>query len=651
MSPEHVRGDKLDARTDLFSFGLVLYEMATGRRAFSGKTAEIVHHAILHQPPIPVHDLNSKLPSALERIINEALEKAREQRYRSAAEMRADLEQVRSGKRARASQLWIWAVAAALLAILAVAGWLYWRSHNRLKLTDKDTIVLADFDNKTGDTVFDDTLRQGLSVQLEQSPFLDLVSERKVDETLKMMGRSAGDRLTPAVTREVCQRAGSKAMVIGSIAGLGSQYVIGLRAVNCDTGAVLAQAQEQAAGKESVLKALDAAAASLRSKLGESLSSVQKYDAPLEATTPSLEALRAYSLGVKTIADTAALPFFKRAVELDPNFARAYAALSACYSNLNEVGRAAENARKAYELREKVSGPERFSIEATYYLDATGELEKAAQTYELWQQTYPKDYLPYTNLGAISGKLGDWEKALEEDREAMRRDPKDGLNYPNLGRDYANLNRLDEAEAVYKQAEEGKFVGEGLLVYYYQLAFLKSDTAQMAQLAAAAMGKPGSEDLLLAAQADTEAWFGKLKNARELTRRAMDSAEHSDARETAVAYQAAAALREVESGNSGRAHADANAAVKLAPNRDVRATAALALARTGDSAGAEKLAAELDKTFPLDTLVQSYWLPTIQGAVALQRKDPRRAVALLKVASTIELSQSAYLPVSLCPVY
>ena len=511
------------------------------------------------------------------------------------------------------------------------------------KLTDKDTIVLADFDNKTGDAVFDDTLKQGLSVQLEQSPFLDLVSERKVNETLKLMGRPAGDRLTPEVTREVCQRTGSKAMLTGSIAGLGSQYVIGLKAVNCNTGDVLAEAQEQAAGKEAVLKALDTAAVSLRGKLGESLSSVQKYATPLEeATTPSLEALKAYSLGRKTRhakGDTAALPFYKRAVELDPNFAMAYAAMSAAYGNLNEAGRAAENARKAYELREKVSERERFSIEANYYMYATGELEKAAQVYELWQQTYPRDYVPYANLGFIYGCLGNWEKALEEAREAMRLEPNDVINYLNLGGAYASLNRLDEAEAVYKQAEERKLEGESLLANRYQLAFLKGDTAQMAQLVAAAMGKPGTEDVLLASQADTEAWYGKLKNARELTRRAMDSAQHNDAKETAATYQAAAALREVESGNREQARADADAAVKLAPNRDVRAMAALALARAGDTAGAEKLAAELDKTFPLDTLVQRYWLPTIRAAVALQRKDPNRAVELLKVASTIELGQ------------
>jgi tetratricopeptide (TPR) repeat protein len=404
-----------------------------------------------------------------------------------------------------------------------------------------------------------------------------------------------------------------------------------------------------------VLKALDAAAVSLRGKLGESLSSVQKYETPVEeATTPSLEALKAYSLGAKTghaKGVTASLPFFKRAVDLDPNFAMAYYGMSSLYDARNEVGRAAEYSRKAYDLREKVSERERFRIEGNYYIKATGELEKAAQTYELWQQTYPRDDFPYAVLGNNCQHLGNWEKALEERREALRLEPNVGVNYPGLGLAYTALNRLDEAEAVYKQAEERKLEHEYLLLYHYQLAFLKGDAARMAQLASAAMGKPGAEDLLLAAQADTEGWYGKLKNANELTGRAMESAQHNDAKEAAAAYQAAAALREVEAGNREQARAEAHAALKLAPNRDVRALAALALARAGDTAGAEKLAVELDKTFPLDTLAQRYWLPTIRAGVALERQDPNRAIVLLKVPGTTELSTPTYLAIFLCPAY
>ena len=659
MSPEQAQGKPVDSRSDIFSFGSVLYEMVTGRRAFQGDTKISTLAAIIEHEPAP---LNSDLPENLKKVITRCLRKDPARRYQHMDDVKVELEELKQAGDGAATfgphvPRKVWRIAIpVLLASVLVAGGFYYGAHRTKPLTDKDSIVLTDFTNTTGDNVFDDTLKQGLSVQLEQSPFLNLVSERRVNETLKLMGRSAGDRLTPEVTREVCQRTSSKAMLAGSIAELGSQYVIGLKAVNCDTGDVLAEAQEQAAGKEAVLKALDAAAVSLRKKLGESLTSVQKYATPLvEATTSSLEALKAYSLGIKTVYAkglTAARPHFQRAVDLDPNFALAYVVLGANYFDLSEGGRGAEFMRKAYDLREKVSERERFIIEGAYYYFVTKEMEKAAQAWELWQQTYPRDGSAYTSMGIVFWALGNWEKALEECREAQQLDPNNPNSYSTLGFAYTVLNRLDEAEAVCKQAEERKLESEPLLEVRYFVAFLKGDLAQMAQLVSAAMGKPGAEDLMLATQANTEGWYGKLKNAHELTGRAMDSAQHHNAKEAAAAYQAVAALREVESGNREQARAEARAALKLGPNRDVREMAALALARAGDTAGAEKLAEDLEKTFPLDTLVQRYWLPTIRAGVALERQDPKQAIDLLKAASTIELSgPTGVLAIMMTPPY
>ena len=413
--------------------------------------------------------------------------------------------------------------------------------------------------------------------------------------------------------------------------------------MNCSSGDEIAVEQVTAGSKEKVLPALGNAASRIRQRLGESLASVQKYDAPLEdVTTPSLEALQAYSRARKAAATygaMAALPLYKRAVELDPNFAMAYVSLASLYANLNETGRASENARKAYELRGKASEKERLFIEAYYRLNDTGELEKAVQVYEQWQQAYPRDYAPYGNLSFIYMELGSWDKALTQARGAIQIVPDSNIGYVNAAGAYLALNRLEEAGETLKQAEQRGLWSEDMLVERYQLAFLKGDDARMGQLIASGEGQTGAESSLMELQADTDAWYGKLKSAGERSEQAMNSAEHHDSKEAAAGYQSAGALREVEFGDPEKGKALAKAAVQLAPNRDVQAMAAVALARAGDTVGAENMATTLDHAFPLDTLVQEYWLPTIRAAVALQHKDPNKAIEVLSVTSAIELGQ------------
>jgi len=436
MSPEQARGEELDARTDLFSFGAVLYEMATGRMAFPGNTAAVVHDAILNRAPIPLSVLSPGLPLEFANIVDKALEKDRKLRYQSVAEIRNDLQRLQGGSSAarlsattgaramvRPGQPWkVFLSAALALTVLAVGSYLYF--HRTPKLTGEDMLVLADFANTTGDPVFDDTLKQAISVQLAQSPFLNILSNARTRATLKLMAKAPDSRLAPDVASDLCQRAGGKAYISGSIASLGSQYVIGLQAINCRTGDPLAQEQVTAENKEHILKALGEAATKLREKLGESLSTVEKFDAPLDqATTPSLEALKALSGGVKTLQEkgsAAAIPFFKHAIELDPNFAAAYQALGISYSNLREPGLATENLQKAYDLRDKVSEREKFRISSSYYLLVTGELEKAIETYELWAQTYPRNSEPFGNLGVDYTYLGQYEKGITASLEDLR---------------------------------------------------------------------------------------------------------------------------------------------------------------------------------------------------------------------------------------
>jgi eukaryotic-like serine/threonine-protein kinase len=646
MSPEQVRKEKLDARTDLFSFGLVLCEMAAGRRAFTAETAAMVHDAILNQTPAPAHEVNSAVPPGLDGVITKALQKDRSRRYKSAAEMREDIERVRRETQPARGRTRKWIAAAALLVTVTLGSWAYWRFRNRVLLSASDTIVLA-VSNQTGDPVFDDALYTALRVALEQTPYINTLNDLKVRGTLRALNRSDDAKLTPEIAREVCLQTNSKMVVASSIADAGNGLRIELKGTDCQSGLTVARVRQDASSRNEVLHLLGVSAVQLRSKLGEPAASVAKFNKPLEeATTPSLEAVQLLTEGYRhhlANEPQEALRFYQRAIQLDPSFALAYAALNSAYQSLGELALAGAAGKKTYELRARMTEPARFHAESVYYSIVTGEQEKALPILSQWVGTFPQDFIARNNLSWTLQVLGQPDRSLAEAREAARLLPSP-WSYTALIQRSIYTDRLDEAKATFDEADVRKFDGTGLRATRALLAFLKKDKPALQDQWNWAVGRSDAEPVLLYVRSNVEAYYGHFHLATALTNKA-------DSLRPTGPFKTSHALREAEIGDSAQAEQEAAKALKKVQDRGDQLVLALVFARVADIAEAQKLADVINKDSPSDTVVQYYCLPAIRAAIRLHENDPAGAVEILRPTVKYDLAYPADFFNSLYPAY